>query len=156
MQRTTWDKMDILLVEDNPADARLTELALRDGKIRIKLSIARNGEEALAFLHKEGIHAQARSPDFILLDLNLPKKDGREVLREIKSDALIKHIPVAILTTSDAESDILYSYRMQANCYMVKPLELDKFVEMMNSIKRFWFETARLPHGDEISEPECH
>ncbi len=156
MQRTTWDKMDILLVEDNPADARLTELALRDGKIRIKLSIARNGEEALAFLRKEGIHAQAKNPDFILLDLNLPKKDGREVLREIKSDALIKHIPVAILTTSDAESDILYSYRMQANCYMVKPLELDKFVEMMNSIKRFWFETVRLPHGDEISEPECH
>ena len=156
MQRTTWDKMDILLVEDNPADARLTELALRDGKIRIKLSIARNGEEALAFLRKEGIHAQAKNPDFILLVLNLPKKDGREVLREIKSDALIKHIPVAILTTSDAESDILYSYRMQANCYMVKPLELDKFVEMMNSIKRFWFETARLPHGDEISEPECH
>ena len=155
MQRTTWDKMDILLVEDNPADARLTELALRDGKIRIKLSIARNGEEALAFLRKEGIHAQAKNPDFILLDLNLPKKDGREVLREIKSDALIKHIPVAILTTSDAESDILYSYRMQANCYMVKPLELDKFVEMMNSIKRFWFETVRLPHGDEISEPEC-
>lgn len=145
--------MDILLVEDNPADARLTELALRDGKIRINLSIARDGMEAMAFLHKEGIHAQARNPDFILLDLNLPKKDGREVLREIKSDALIKHIPVAILTTSDSESDILYSYQMQANCYMVKPLELDRFVEMMNSIKRFWFETTRLPQRDEIHEP---
>jgi two-component system, chemotaxis family, response regulator Rcp1 len=148
--------MEILLVEDNPADARLTELALRDGKIRIKLSIARDGVEALAFLRKEGIHAQARSPDFILLDLNLPKKDGREVLREIKSDALIKHIPVAILTTSDSEIDILYAYRMQANCYMVKPLELDRFVEMMNSIKRFWFETARLPQRDEIHEPGSH
>jgi chemotaxis family two-component system response regulator Rcp1 len=145
--------MDILLVEDNPADARLTELALRDGKIRINLSIARDGMEAMAFLHKEGIHAQARNPDFILLDLNLPKKDGREVLREIKSDALIKHIPVAILTTSDSESDILYSYQMQANCYMVKPLELDRFVEMMNSIKRFWFETTRLPPRGEIREP---
>ena len=112
MQRTKRDKMEILLVEDNPADARLTELALRDGKIHIKLTIARDGMEALTFLRKEGIHAQARSPDFILLDLNLPKKDGREVLREIKSDVLIKHIPVAILTTSDSESDILYSYRM--------------------------------------------
>jgi two-component system, chemotaxis family, response regulator Rcp1 len=146
--------MDILLVEDNPADARLAELALREGETRIKITIARDGVEALAFLHKEGIHARARSPDFILLDLNLPKKDGREVLREIKADAKIKHIPVAILTTSDAESDILYSYRMQANCYMVKPLELDRFVEMMNSIKRFWFETARLPWRDETHEPE--
>ena len=147
-------KIEILLVDDNPADARLTELALRDEKILIKLSIARDGVEALAFLRKEGIHAKARSPDFILLDLNLPKKDGREVLMEIKGDVLIKHIPVAILTTSDAESDILYSYRMQANCYLVKPLELDRFVEMMNSIKSFWFATARLPRRDEISEPE--
>jgi two-component system, chemotaxis family, response regulator Rcp1 len=112
--------------------------------------------KAMAFLHKEGIHAQARSPDFILLDLNLTKKDGRDVLREIKSDALIKHIPVAILTTSDSESDILYTYRMQANCYMVKPLELDRFAEMMNSIKRFWFEKARLPKGDEMHEQEYH
>ncbi|MCX6674773.1 MAG: response regulator [Methanothrix sp.] len=147
-------RIEILLVEDNPADARLTELALRDKKILITLSIARDGEEALAFLRKEGIHAQAKSPDFILLDLSLPKKDGREVLKEIKSDVLIKHIPVAILTTSDAESDILYSYSMQANCYLVKPLELDRFVEMMNSIKSFWFATARLPRRDEISEPE--
>jgi two-component system, chemotaxis family, response regulator Rcp1 len=156
LQRTKGDEMEILLIEDNPADARLTELALRDEKIRITLSIVRDGMEALAFLRKEGIHAQAKSPDLILLDLNLPKKNGREVLREIKSDALFKHIPVAILTTSDAESDILYSYRMQANCYMVKPLELNRFVEMMNSIKRFWFETARLPQRDEIREPECH
>jgi len=148
--------MEILLVEDNIADARLTELALKDEKIHIKISIARDGVEALAFLRKEGIHAQAKSPDLILLDLNLPKKDGREVLMEIKSDMLIKHIPVAILTTSDAESDILYSYRMQANCYLVKPLELDRFVEMMNSIKKFWFETARLPLRDEIREQECH
>jgi two-component system, chemotaxis family, response regulator Rcp1 len=148
--------MDILLVEDNPADARLAELALREGETRIKITIARDGVEALAFLRKEGIHARARSPDFILLDLNLPKKDGREVLREIKADAKIKHIPVAILTTSDAESDILYSYGMQANCYLVKPLELDRFVEMMNSIKRFWFETARLPWREETHEPQCH
>jgi len=148
--------MEILLVEDNPADARLRELALRDDKIHIKLNIARDGVEALAFLRREGIHAQAKSPDFILLDLNLPKKDGREVLREIKSDARIKHIPVAILTSSDAESDILYSYRMQASCYMVKPLDLDKFVEMMNSIKRFRLDMARLPRRDEMREPEYH
>ncbi|MDD4652675.1 MAG: response regulator [Methanothrix sp.] len=148
--------MEILLVEDNPADARLTELALRDEKNHIKLSIARDGVEALAFLRKEGIYAQSKSPDFILLDLNLPKKDGREVLREIKGDARIKHIPVAILTTSDAESDILYSYRMQASCYLVKPLELDRFIEMMNSIKRFWLDMARLPRRDEIREPEYH
>lgn len=148
--------MEILLVEDNIADARLTELALKDEKIHINISIARDGVEALAFLRKEGIHAQAKNPDLILLDLNLPKKDGREVLMEIKSDMLIKHIPVAILTTSDAESDILYSYTMQANCYLVKPLELDRFVEMMNSIKNFWFETARLPTRDEIHEQEYH
>jgi chemotaxis family two-component system response regulator Rcp1 len=150
------EKMEILLVEDNIADARLTELALKDEKIQIKINIARDGVEALAFLRKEGIHAHARRPDLILLDLNLPKKDGREVLMEIKSDILFKHIPVAILTTSDAESDILYSYRMQANCYLVKPLELDRFIEMMNSIKRFWFETARLPLRDEICEQEYH
>lgn len=150
------DKMEILLVEDNPADARLTELALRDEKIHINLSIARDGVEALAFLRKEGIHAHAKSPDFILLDLNLPKKDGREVLREIKSDARIKHIPVVILTTSDSESDILYSYGMHASCYMVKPLELDRFIEMMNSIKRFWFDMARLPPRDELREQKCH
>jgi two-component system, chemotaxis family, response regulator Rcp1 len=148
--------MEILMVEDNPADARLTELALRDEKNHIKLNIARDGVEALAFLRKEGIHAQAKSPDFILLDLNLPKKDGREVLREIKSDARIKHIPVAILATSDAESDILYSYGMQASCYLVKPLELNRFVEMMDSIKIFWFDMVRLPRRDEMREPKCH
>jgi len=152
----TGHKIEILLVEDNPADARLTEIALRDDKYLVSISIAKDGVEALSILRKEGIHACSKSPDFILLDLNLPKKDGREVLKEIKRDVKIRHIPVAILTTSDAESDILSSYRMQANCYLVKPLELDQFVEMMKSIKSFWFNTARLPQRDEMCEPQFH
>jgi two-component system, chemotaxis family, response regulator Rcp1 len=140
--------IEILLVEDNPADARLTELVFNEGKKSIRLSITGDGVESMNFLRKIGKYADAPRPDFILLDLNLPKKDGREVLAEIKSDPELKHIPVAILTASEAEEDILQSYRMHANCYLIKPVELDRFTEMVKSIKNFWFGTAKLPARD--------
>jgi CheY-like chemotaxis protein len=133
--------IEILLVEDNPADARLTELIFKE----CRLSIARDGVEAMDFLRKKGKYANAPRPNFILLDLNLPKKDGREVLAEIKSDPELKQIPTVILTASEAEADILQSYRMHANCYLIKPVELGKFKEMVKSIKDFWFVTAKLP-----------
>src|SRR5438874_12852403 len=120
--------VEILLVEDNPADVRLTREALKEGKVYNNLHWAKDGVEALEFLRREGKHAKAPRPDIILLDLNLPKKDGREVLSEIKSDDQLKHIPVVILTTSKAEEDVLRSYELHANCYVTKPVDLDKFI----------------------------
>jgi chemotaxis family two-component system response regulator Rcp1 len=146
--------IEILLIEDNPADARLTELIFKECRRSIGLSIARDGVEAMDLLHKKGKYANAPRPDFILLDINLPNKDGREVLAEIKSDPELKQIPVAILTASEAEEDILHSYWMHANCYLIKPVELDKFKEMVRSIMDFWFGIAKLPQRDEISECE--
>jgi CheY-like chemotaxis protein len=139
--------VEILLVEDNPGDYRLTQEALHEGKVYNNLHWAKDGVEALDFLHHRGKHADAPRPDIILLDLNLPKKDGREVLAEIKEDTDLKSIPVVILTTSKAEEDVLRSYDLHANCYVTKPVDLDKFIVVVQSIDRFWLTIATLPPG---------
>jgi chemotaxis family two-component system response regulator Rcp1 len=140
--------VEILLVEDNPGDVRLTREALKEGKVRNNLHVAPDGVEALRFLRREGEYAQAVRPDLILLDLNLPKKDGREVLEEIKADPALKSIPVVILTSSSAEQDILRSYRLHANCYVTKPVDLDEFITVVRSIENFWFTIVKLPPED--------
>lgn len=137
--------IDILLVEDNAGDVRLTIEALRDAKVHNRLHVVEDGLEALAYLRKEGKFRGAREPDLILLDLNLPKKDGREVLEEIKGDPLLKHIPVVILTTSKADEDILATYRNYANCYVSKPVELQQFITVVKSIEDFWLTIVKLP-----------
>ena len=137
--------VEILLVEDNPGDVRLTKEALREGKVYNNLHWAKDGVEALEFLRQEGRHAGAPRPDIILLDLNLPKKDGREVLESIKNDDRFKQIPVVILTTSEAEEDVLRSYALHANCYITKPVDLDKFIVVVQSIDRFWLTVVTLP-----------
>jgi len=136
---------EILLVEDNPADVRLTREALLEGKVRNNLSVAADGVEALAFLRREGSYAGAVVPDLILLDLNLPRKDGREVLEEIKADPSLRHIPVVVLTSSQAEQDILRAYDLHANCYVTKPVDLDQFIHVVQSIEDFWFTIVKLP-----------
>ncbi|ATB35667.1 transcriptional regulator [Cystobacter fuscus] len=140
--------IEILLVEDNPGDVRLTIEALKEGKVSNRLSVARDGVEALAFLRREGPHASAPRPDLILLDLNLPRRDGREVLAEIKADARLRRIPVVVLTTSKAEEDILRTYDLHANCYINKPVDLDQFISVVRSIDDFWLSVVRLPGGD--------
>jgi CheY-like chemotaxis protein len=137
--------IEILLVEDNAADVRLTEEALKEGKVRNNLHVARDGMEALEFLRRQGKHAKATRPDLILLDLNLPRRDGREVLAEIKDDPALKMIPVVVLTTSSAEADILKSYKLHANCYITKPVDLEQFVSVVKSIDDFWLTVVRLP-----------
>ena len=137
--------VEILLVEDNPGDVRLTREALKESKIRNNLSIVRDGVEAMAFLRHEGDYARAPRPDIILLDLNLPRKDGREVLAEIKEDDHLRRIPVVILTTSDDEHDILESYNLHANCYITKPVDLNRFVTIIKNIEDFWLTIVRLP-----------
>jgi two-component system, chemotaxis family, response regulator Rcp1 len=137
--------VEILMVEDNPGDVRLTKEALKEGKVYNNLHWAKDGVEALEFLRREGEHANAPRPDIILLDLNLPKKDGREVLSVIKSDDQLKHIPVVVLTTSKAEEDVLRSYELHANCYVTKPVDLDKFIVVVQSIDRFWLTVVTLP-----------
>lgn len=137
--------IEILLVEDNPGDVRLTREALRDAKVRNNLSVASDGAEAMAMLRREGKHTQAARPDLILLDLNLPKMSGREVLEAIKNDDGLKHIPVVILTTSQAEQDILTSYRLRANAFVTKPVDLEQFLRVVGSIEQFWLEIVRLP-----------
>jgi CheY-like chemotaxis protein len=137
--------VEILLVEDNAGDHRLTQEALREGKVYNNLHWAKDGVEALDFLHRRGKHAKAPRPDLILLDLNLPRKDGREVLSEIKSDDELKTIPVVILTTSQAEEDVVKSYHLHANCYVTKPVDLEKFIVVVQSIDRFWLTIATLP-----------
>jgi two-component system, chemotaxis family, response regulator Rcp1 len=139
------DLIEILLVEDSPGDVRLTKEALKDSKILNNLSITGDGMEAMAFLRKEGKYADATRPDLILLDLNLPKKDGREVLKEIKEDPLLRRIPVVILTTSRSEQDIIKTYDLHANCYINKPVDLDQFVNVVKSIENFWFSIVKLP-----------
>ncbi len=136
---------EILLVEDNPGDVRLTQETLKDFKVLNHLSVVGNGVEAMAFLRREGKYAQASRPDLILLDLNLPRKDGREVLTEIKVDEQLKRIPVVILTTSSAEQDILNTYEHHANCYITKPVDLDQFSAVVKSIEEFWFTIVKLP-----------
>ena len=139
--------IEILLVEDNPGDVRLTIEALRDGKVRNRLSVARDGVEALAYLRRDGNFADAVRPDLILLDLNLPRVDGRQVLAQIKADPQLRTIPVVVLTTSQAEQDVLKVYELQANCYVTKPVDLDQFMKVVKSIENFWLTVVSLPHA---------
>nr|WP_230966014.1 response regulator [Nostoc sp. NZL] len=137
--------IEVLLVEDNPGDAQLTRIALEESKISINLNVVEDGVEAMAFLRKQEKYARAAHPDIVLLDLNLPRKDGREVLAEIKGDENLKRIPVVILTTSQAEEDILKAYNLCANCYITKPVDFDQFVKIVQSIENFWFAIVKLP-----------
>jgi two-component system, chemotaxis family, response regulator Rcp1 len=137
--------IDILLVEDNPGDARLAQEALRDSKIHNVISVARDGVEAMQFLRKEERFAAAKTPDLVLLDLNLPRKDGREVLAEIKSDPVLRRIPVVILTTSRDEEDVVRTYDLHANCFITKPIDLSQFIRVVRSIENFWLSIVKLP-----------
>jgi chemotaxis family two-component system response regulator Rcp1 len=139
--------IEILLVEDNPGDVDLAREGLQEGKVRNNLHVVEDGEEAMAFLRRQGKYANAVRPDVILLDLNLPRKDGREVLAEVKADDILKHIPVVVLTTSRSEEDILKSYKLHANCYITKPLNFQRFIEVVRSIENFWFTIVSLPWG---------
>jgi CheY-like chemotaxis protein len=138
---------EILLVEDNPGDVRLTMEASKENKMYNSMNVVNDGVEALAFLRREGKYASAPRPDIILLDLNLPKKDGREVLEEIKRDKNLRCIPVIILTTSQAEEDILKAYGLNANCYITKPVDLNQFIKVVKSIEEFWLSIVKLPSG---------
>jgi two-component system, chemotaxis family, response regulator Rcp1 len=146
MTRPPGRPIEILLVEDNPGDVRLTIEGLNEGKVRNNMHVAKDGVEALAFLRREGQYADAVRPDLILLDLNLPRKDGREVLADIKADSNLKTIPVVVLTTSRAEQDVLHSYELQANCYITKPVDLEQFIHVVKSIEDFWLTVVTLPH----------
>jgi chemotaxis family two-component system response regulator Rcp1 len=137
--------IEVLLVEDSPGDVRLTREAFKDAKVHINLHVASDGARAMAFLKREGEYASAPRPDLILLDLNLPKKDGREVLAEIKEDPTLKTIPVVVLTTSSSEADVLRSYQLHANCYITKPVGLEGFLTVVKSIDSFWLSVVRLP-----------
>ncbi|MCI0579532.1 MAG: response regulator [Chloroflexi bacterium] len=138
-------EVHVLLVDDDPGDVRLTIEALRESKLNIELSVARDGFEALARLRQEGHFAGRPMPDLILLDLNMPRKDGREALAEIKADPELRRIPVVILTTSQSEQDILASYNLGANCFITKPVDLGQFVQVVQSIEEFWFTVVKLP-----------
>ncbi len=142
--------VEILLVEDNPGDARLTKEALRESKIHNNLYHVRDGVEALAFLRRESSFENAPVPDIILLDLNLPRKNGRQVLSELKQDPILRRIPVVVLTTSEAKTDVLYSYELHANCYITKPVELDQFIAIVRSIEKFWLTIVTLPKREEF------
>jgi two-component system, chemotaxis family, response regulator Rcp1 len=143
--RISAQPLEVLLVEDSLGDVRLTKEALKDAKVHINLRVVRDGIDAMAFLMREGEYATAPRPDLILLDLNLPRKDGREVLREIKENPELKSIPVVILTTSASEADILRSYLLHANCYITKPVNLDGFLTVVKSIDSFWLSIVKLP-----------
>lgn len=142
---TIYYPVEILLVEDNPGDVRLTQEALKEGKVRNNLNVVANGAEAMAYLRQQGQFRDASRPDIVLLDLNLPKKNGCEVLAEIKQDSDLKRIPVVILTTSQADEDVLKSYNLHANCYIVKPVDLDQFIQVVQSIEDFWLSIIKLP-----------
>ncbi len=138
--------LEILLVEDNPGDVRLTQEALKEGNVLNNLNVIMDGAEAINYLFREGEkYADAKRPDLILLDLNLPKKDGREVLDKIKKDPQLKRIPVVVLTTSNAETDIIRAYDLYANCYITKPVDFNRFIEVIKSIEQFWLTIVRLP-----------
>jgi chemotaxis family two-component system response regulator Rcp1 len=143
--------IEVLLVEDSPGDVRLTQEAFRDANTTIHLHVAIDGVEAMAFLRREGTHIHVPRPDLILLDLNLPKMDGREVLAHIKEDPSLKMIPTVILTTSEAEADIVKSYELQANCYLNKPVQLEEFENLVKSINDFWLTKVRLPQQKKTS-----
>jgi chemotaxis family two-component system response regulator Rcp1 len=137
--------IEVLLVEDSPADVRLTKEALKEEKLHITLQVVNDGVEAMEYLRQQGKYAQAVRPDLILLDLNLPKKDGREVLKEIKGDEGLRSIPVVVLTTSKSEVDIIKAYDLHANCYITKPLDLNQFSMVVKSIENFWLTIVKLP-----------
>lgn len=137
---------EILLVEDNLSDVRLTQEAFRQGRIAHRLSVVSDGEEALSFLRREGKYANAPRPDLILLDLGLPKRDGREVLQDLKNDPELRNIPVVVLTTSDGEQDIRRAYKFYANSYMIKPVQIDEFLRKIRCLETFWLKVVRLPH----------
>ncbi len=137
--------VEILLIEDNPGDARLAQEAIRDSKVRNRLSWVSDGIEAMAFLRKQGKYSDAPRPDLILLDLNLPRKDGREVLAEVKGDAQLRRIPIVVLTTSQAEEDILKAYHLNANCYITKPVDLEQFLKIVKNIEDFWLSIVKFP-----------
>lgn len=140
--------IEILLVEDNPGDARLTVEALKEGKVRNNLHHVRDGVEAMRFLRREGEHKESPRPDLVLLDLNLPRKDGREVLADMRQSPELKTIPVVVLTTSEAEQDVMRTYELCANCYITKPVDLEKFITIVRSIEDFWLTIVRLPSFD--------
>ena len=143
--KITGEPVEILLVEDNAGDVRLTREAFKEGRVRNNLYVVTDGVDAMAFLRREGPYATMPHPDLILLDLNLPRKDGRQVLAEIKQDPDLKRIPVVVLTTSQAEEDILKSYNLHANCYITKPVDLGKFLSVIRSLENFWLTIVRLP-----------
>jgi len=145
--KTSSTPIEVLLVEDSPGDVRLTREALKDAKVHISLHVASDGIEAMAYLQCEGPYVNAIRPDLILLDLNLPRKDGRQVLKEIKESPALRSIPVVILTTSSSEADILQSYDLHANCYISKPVDLDGFLKVVQSIDSFWLSVVKLPRG---------
>lgn len=146
--QTVARAVEILLVEDNPGDVRLTLEALRENRLHNNLHVVEDGEEAMAFLRRESGYADVPRPDLILLDLNLPKKDGREVLAEIKEDPNLKRIPVVILTTSLAEEDVFSMYDLYANCYVTKPVDLEQFIKVVRTIEEFWVTIVKLPTGE--------
>jgi CheY-like chemotaxis protein len=145
MNSVAYPNINILLVEDNPGDVRLTKEALKEGKIINTMSVASDGEEAMSILRQEGKYADFVRPDLVLLDLNMPKMDGREVLKAMKTEPSLKSIPVVVLTTSKADNDILQSYEHHANCYISKPVELEQFIEIVENISDFWFSVVKLP-----------
>ena len=147
---TTFNIADILLIEDNLGDIRLTQEALKEDKIQVNLHVVMDGVEAMNYLCKIGKYANEPTPDLILLDLNLPKKDGRQVLKEIKENPKLQSIPVVILTISKADQDILQAYKLQANCYIVKPLDLTKFIDVVQQLESFWFSIVKLPTKNKI------
>jgi CheY-like chemotaxis protein len=153
MRTRSTKPIEILLVEDNPGDVRLTREALRDAKVNNTMAVAGDGMKAIAFLRREGEYAQATRPDLILLDLNLPRMNGFEVLDVIKEDPEFKRIPVVILTTSQAEQDIVRSYDLHANAYVTKPVDLDQFIKVIKAIEDFWLEIVKLPDGNDPIQP---
>ena len=145
LDTTRIKPIEILLAEDNPGDARLTVEGFKDAKVKNNITIVEDGIEALAYLRHEGEHAKVQLPDLILLDLNMPKKDGREVLAEIKADERLRHIPVLVFTVSNAEKDILTAYNLQANAFITKPIDLDEFIAVVKSLEQFWLTIVKLP-----------
>lgn len=139
------EKLELMLVEDNPAEILLLQELLAEAGVRLELRVVKDGEEALAYLRRQGRHGAAARPDLIILDLNLPGRDGREVLRDIKADPELRAIPVIILSTSQAEEDILRCYQLQANCYITKPVSLEEFIEVIRAVESFWLHTVKLP-----------
>ena len=138
-------QLEVLLIEDDPEDVDLTQEALERSKVMVQLNVVNDGEEALAYLRRQGQYQERSHPDLIWLDLNLPGMSGQEILREIRSDDSIKHIPIVVLTTSDADEDILKSYQLGANCYVQKPIGIREFQQMLNALEKFWFTVVKLP-----------